>query len=567
MDAPVPNNSAPEVWQINVAGQIYEANFEELTQWIAEGSLLPQDKVRRGNLRWIEANKVPGLRGFFNAKELGIAPPTVSTTTAQSPTQNQPNNLTIQTFGNHQTISNFSDTRSTKSVVEIANTSFCLVHIETEPKHICNACRNVFCEDCPQSYGGSVKICPMCGGMCNPIKDAVEKEQKTVALHQAENEGFGFLDFGRAITYPFKFRVSLFFGSLLYVFFAIGQHASSLGGRWLIAASMICGMLTNMLTFGILANIVENMLQGKINQNFMPNYDDFSLWDDAIHPLFLSISTYLASFGPFLILCIVMIFFAVNSFNSKTDSLQPNNVAPTLIVPELQNEYGSAKNANEQIELFKETLKKREEYLKQKMQSAEEHREAPGDFENNELQTAPPPVNFDEEKESQKLSEMMNKTRQQQLQSTIGAPEEKADDMGFGNVYSQIFAWALPFILLAGLTILWGIFYYPVALIVASYTRNLGSVLNPLVGLDTIKRLGFDYVKILFFGFLLLIVGGFISLFLNIVFAAFTLPRLGNIPAVAVGSIFTFYLSIVFSVLIGFALYKNLSKFQLYRNN
>lgn len=54
-----------EMWQTEVNGQIYETSFEELTKWIAEGSLLPQDKVRRGNLRWLEANKVPALHRFF----------------------------------------------------------------------------------------------------------------------------------------------------------------------------------------------------------------------------------------------------------------------------------------------------------------------------------------------------------------------------------------------------------------------------------------------------------------------------------------------------------------------
>jgi hypothetical protein len=64
-----------EIWQVDVNGQIYEASFAELTEWINEGSLLPGDRVRRGNLRWLDAIKVPALYGFFNAKELGIAPP------------------------------------------------------------------------------------------------------------------------------------------------------------------------------------------------------------------------------------------------------------------------------------------------------------------------------------------------------------------------------------------------------------------------------------------------------------------------------------------------------------
>ncbi|NJM53980.1 MAG: hypothetical protein HC846_11695 [Blastocatellia bacterium] len=79
MDAQTSNNPANEIWQMDAGGKIYEGSFEELTRWITEGSLLPQDKVRRGNLRWIEAQKVPPLLKFFNAQELGANPPVVTT--------------------------------------------------------------------------------------------------------------------------------------------------------------------------------------------------------------------------------------------------------------------------------------------------------------------------------------------------------------------------------------------------------------------------------------------------------------------------------------------------------
>src|SRR5690349_9053605 len=68
-----------EMWQVEVSGQIYEADFAELSSWIGEGALHPGDKVRRGNLRWIEARKVPSLVPFFNAKEKGEPMPVVIT--------------------------------------------------------------------------------------------------------------------------------------------------------------------------------------------------------------------------------------------------------------------------------------------------------------------------------------------------------------------------------------------------------------------------------------------------------------------------------------------------------
>lgn len=56
-----------EIWQVEVRGQIYEAdNVEEIIEWISEGSVLAEDKVRKGSLRWITAAKVPELNGYFH---------------------------------------------------------------------------------------------------------------------------------------------------------------------------------------------------------------------------------------------------------------------------------------------------------------------------------------------------------------------------------------------------------------------------------------------------------------------------------------------------------------------
>ena len=572
MDAPISNNQPPEIWQVDVGGQIYETNFEELTQWIAEGSLLRQDKVKRGNLRWIEAHKVPLLHGFFNAKDLGTAPPVISTTNAQSVSQSQTNNHSAQTFGHHQTIGDFPQVKQNKSFTEITQTRFCLVHIETKPKYVCETCANVFCAECPQSFGGTVKVCPMCGAMCKLIAEVVENEQQTMAFEQAEREGFGFRDLGRALVYPFKFPASFVFGAIFFGFFSIGQQASSIGGRWLFAASIICWMMANMLTFGILANTVENMLQGKLNRNFMPSFDDFGLWDDVIHPLFLNISIYLVSFGAFIILCLVLIYFAMTS--SGSNSIQQNNLNPMMPSPDHKLNINASQPSEEHIKAIKEQLRLQNENYQKQMEAAQARRMSDlqyvesvenGKFENSQSNQYVAPV-VDEEAQFKNLNEMINQNRKEQLESTLGKlPEEEAQM--YGGFVKQASGMALPILILAIATVLWGIIYLPVASIVAAYTRNVASVLNPLVGLDTIKRLGFDYVKILLMGFLLLITGAIVSGVLNIILSPFNLPKLGNIPAIAIGSVFTFYLSIVFSTIIGFALYKNLDKFQLYQNH
>jgi hypothetical protein len=573
MEINVVDNAPTEIWQVDVGGQIYEANFEELAQWIADGSLLPQDKVRRGNLRWIEAQKVPLLHGFFNAKELGVAPPpVVVTTTTIQPTQQSEFDPAKSSVPSQAAA--FSNTRravpdqrpveTDMSQTGKAMTGFCLVHIETPPKYFCEGCANMFCGECPQAYGGTVRICPMCGAMCRSIEEMVEKEQKTVTLQAAGEEGFGLIDFGRALVYPLKFRASFFFGAVFYLVVSVGEHASSLGGRWLISGSIMCWMLANMLTFGILAQTVENMLQGKTGQNFMPGFDDFTLWDDVIHPLFLSVSTYLVSFGAFAALCLIMAYLVVSSATSDLDVLKNKNVVP-FVAPELQADYGSAKTGKEQIDLVKETMRQNSDYMQQQREFAEGQANGEsGNSVDGQPGNAPPPV-IDEEEQFQRMNETIERTRAQQLESTIGEQSE-GRPAGFDNLYRLVAGWGGPFIILALITIIWGIFYFPAALIVAAYTRNLGSVMNPLIGLDTIRRLGGDYFKILFFGFVLMIIGAVINMILKIILMPFDLPRLGNLAAVAVGSVFTFYLSIVFAVLIGFALYKNLNSFKFYGN-
>ena len=76
--------------------------------------------------------------------------------------------------------------------------------------------------------------------------------------------------------------------------------------------------------------------------------------------------------------------------------------------------------------------------------------------------------------------------------------------------------------------------------------------------------MGFDYVKILGMTIILSIMAGAVGLMLHIVLAPFDLPRMGNLPAIAIGSWFTYYFSVVFALVLGYALYKNAEKMNLF---
>src|SRR5947208_5346653 len=58
-----------EIWQVVVNGEVYQTDTSTIKQWVAEGRILPTDKVKKGNFSWIEANRVPMLRRVFAGEE------------------------------------------------------------------------------------------------------------------------------------------------------------------------------------------------------------------------------------------------------------------------------------------------------------------------------------------------------------------------------------------------------------------------------------------------------------------------------------------------------------------
>src|SRR5687767_8871243 len=156
-----------EIWQVEVGGQVYEAPFGELGDWIGEGSLLPEDKVRKGNLRWIEARRVPSLIPFFNAKEKGMQIPVVMHTTDASLQEAGVDVEVLELPPVTQTYQAAATDPIEHSIAVPAQTQnlphdpdFCSVHSDVPSVFLCDGCANGFCKVCPKAYGGSVRICP-----------------------------------------------------------------------------------------------------------------------------------------------------------------------------------------------------------------------------------------------------------------------------------------------------------------------------------------------------------------------------------------------------------------------
>src|SRR6185503_4303339 len=111
---------------------------------------------------------------------------------------------------------------------------------------------------------------------------------------------------------------------------------------------------------------------------------------------------------------------------------------------------------------------------------------------------------------------------------------------------------ALLFLVLIG----WAFFYYPMALTVAGYTQSLGSVLNPLVGLDTIRRMGVTYFK--GFGMVVVVqlVAFVVGVIISIITSPLTLPFMGNLVGNFIGATFSFYFNLVIACILGLSLFK-----------
>jgi hypothetical protein len=573
-----------EVWQIDVGGQIYEANFDVMAQWIFEGSLLPQDLVRRGNLRWIEARKVPALMQFFSAAEQGLPAPVFPAAANPTSIENpftQPQNISPSpTFAANP----FQDTnvqppadvfppaqnpfesqapqndRNQWSEAEFSQTAtqfneplphefnvlptadFCSMHPDVPTSFLCGTCGNGFCGACPKSYGGSVKICPFCGALCKSVKEVQEKTQAATQYERDISEGFGFEDFGRAFAYPFKFKTSLIVGAFMFMLFSLGQGAVKMGGIFMAGSALISFMLSNMLTFGVMANTVENFAQGKIGGNFMPPFDDFNLWDDVVHPFFLSIGVYLISFGIIIVIAVGSVIWGLNqASNTITEAYTDSDKAKLLTDPN-----GPFSKNNPDFQKQKEFYGDGEMPDEEGLNSSQK--------------------NLDETEENvRRTNDLINQTRKKDLEAQFGkTPEtlQQERDAMLSGLLEGIPGW-LKLLLLIGF--LWGIFYSPAACCVAGYTRSFVATMNPAIGLETIKLLGWDYFKLWFMGVLIVVASFLIGFVLAVIFLPFNLPTFGNLPANAIGALFVFYFSVVYSVLMGFVLYKNADKLNLFK--
>jgi hypothetical protein len=433
------------------------------------------------------------------------------------------------------------------------NDKICLFHPDLSSLFVCEGCGNGFCKTCPKSYGGTVKICPQCGQMCKAVGEIKAKQQQAAVVSTAVSEGFGAGDFFSALSYPFKFKVSLAFGAVLFMLLTLGRGAAGMGGVFMLVGGIFSAMSANALTFGVLSTTIDNFIQGKFDENFMPEFEDFALWDDVIHPFFLSIAAYISSFGPFFLVFAISYYLLTSAVGNEMDAYKSDleRIPGTQVYTgrELADQSGDVKDV----------LKDIDQKQRDRIAAATELAD---DDEVTSLGTQPTPAVDEESRQQEELWAAANESRKKSLESAIGKmPEtQQQEDAAMIKAFLGL---AAPLVVVGFITFVWGLIFFPASCAVAGYSRSFVATINPLIGLDTMKRLGVDYIKILAMGFVLLVSSLIVGGILGGIFSAFDMPLFGNLPATALGALFSFYLMAVFSCILGYALFKSADKLGL----
>jgi hypothetical protein len=432
-----------EVWQVIVQGVAYETDFLTLKQWIAEGRILPTDRVKKGNLSWIEAQRVPVLRPVLSGEEIPLpadqsSPQSYSAHESFNSSPAAGNYNSADTF-NFQPVYNpgmpgpamqGTGMQGAGLQMPILN-AVCHYHPQLPPDYYCRTCGATFCRECPK-YVGNVPLCQLCGELCVPYVEVKQKSMKWID----KNSGFGFNELARAFNYPLKDVTQLVIAAIIYGFFVLG------GQYGLGFTAYVAKAIGFSLMFSCMQMVINKVSTGKMDGGFMPDFSESSYREIVGGPLLLGLAIMIVTVGPGLVLLVGTGYALLGGFSPS--------------------------------------------------------------------------------------------------------------DLDYESVSSA--GGALLIVGLIGL--LWAVFYYPMALIVAGFTQDFRSVVNPLVGLDAIKNMGIVYPKAFImcviawaFGFVLNMMITFLTTIVNI-------PILSAVFAGMANGAVTFFVNLVVACLLGLSLYK-----------
>ena len=156
------------------------------------------------------------------------------------------------------------------------------------------------------------------------VSKGVGAHQVVVPHEKAElaalrSSGFGMEDFVRAIRYPLQHKFALITGAVIY--------------GLLMFAGFRGGVVAWMIMFGCISHVISQVAWGRLNRSFMPDFSDFSLWDDLVLPVFLGVGIMIVSWGPVIALVVALVFGVMSGAGVRASSLVGGNHAAEATGP------------------------------------------------------------------------------------------------------------------------------------------------------------------------------------------------------------------------------------------
>ena len=565
-------NKSNEIWRVEINGHTLETDLAALKVMVCQGEVSETDKVAKGSLASIEAGRAPALRRVFSGQEtlesiiseataaanepafparpLPSAPftpdnfttayapanpalaavaeedaaPPLTTTIPGEPltvwTNSAPNEFaaTVESPTPHNEFVWETPITNFQSPVAETNASWSPAKEEapaaapplyeeesrvTEEHSLSNTGTPADCFQHPQRKPAFV--CAACGvWQCKPCARQVGSVTLCAVCGElCDTYEEARRNMAQAVSQHVPFGLKDFGRALI--------HPCKGGiGTFLTAtlyAAMYCFGVTTWifsvgLLYGYMSSVIRQVSIGRWERGSDIGQLEFNFYDSVLAPCFRGVAVMVMTWAPLLIAMLALFNGTVGSYNRHAEQ-----------------------EKQRQLELQKEG-QFRQQWQEDRVKAIEGIKVA---------------MNKDMEKAT-------GQSDQETLKDTIGALWKGAPDY---------------YVLVLALALLWAIFYYPMAMMVAGFTESAVATFNPGIGFDTIRHLGFDYFKTVGMCLLVTILGAFLSTQTFKLLKPFDMPLVGNVPARFMDAIITFYASMVVACILGLVIFRNARKLNL----
>lgn len=319
---------AQMLWEVEVEGRVYCGELTEIIDWINEGAVLPRHKVRRGNLRWLPAKRVPELSPYFKrVVRSGSEAPAAEGVESVHGFEN----FGTQIVGGGAAASPAAAAQPERKAKP---SRFCVVHRELRSEYVCGVCRRSYCRVCPKRYGSDVRLCPSCGAVCITFAEAQNNIFSPGAINRpyarkgltGENDRKFFdtkiqpRDIWESLAYPLSAWGDLAVAVLIFVPLFAAMITAVRGSISNVAASAAAAAIAFGAAFCILSNVCRTEKLQLDPPTFLPRFREGV--EGLLRPLGRAIAVAAASFGLFAVLAAGSAGYAWYQFSASVDLVE-----------------------------------------------------------------------------------------------------------------------------------------------------------------------------------------------------------------------------------------------------